>query len=375
MMHPISARLIEYWRTTRMAEGVVPLHAPRFEGNEWAFVKECIDTGWVSSVGSYVDRFEAMLASITGAGFAIATVNGTSALQLALHLAGVGPGDRVVVPALSFVATANAVSHCGATCAFVDIEAGRLGLDPARLDAFLAVPHQPAVKAVVAMHCFGHPCDLDGLAAVCAKHGVVLIEDAAESLGSYYRGRHTGTIGRLGILSFNGNKIVTTGGGGAILTNDADLAARAKHLSTTAKVPHPFRFDHDDVAWNFRLPNLNAALGCAQLELLPEFLVRKRRLADDYAALFADLDGVRVLREPEGCVSNYWLNAVLLDTPDLGVRDRVIEEVAAAGLQCRPAWTPLHHLPMYRDCRRDDLFVTETMSARVINLPSSAVAG
>ncbi len=372
-MHEITRRLVEFWRLTRGVEGTVPLHAPLFQGNESAYVQDCIATGWVSSVGAYVDRFEAMLAGITGAGFAVATVNGTAALEMCLRLAGVGPGDEVVVPSLTFVATANAVGHCGASCRFVDVAEDTLGLDPARLDDHLARHGGRPIKAVVVMHTFGHPADLDALAEICARHGVTLIEDAAESLGSLYKGRHTGNHGLLAALSFNGNKIVTTGGGGAILTSDAELARRAKHLTTTAKVPHPYRFDHDEVGWNYRLPNLNAALGCAQLEALDEYVGRKRRLTEGYADLFAGLDGARLFRETPESRSNYWLNALLLDRPDAALVGRVIEQAAAAAIQCRPVWTPMHRLPMYRDCPRDDLPVTEAIADRLINLPSSPV--
>jgi perosamine synthetase len=372
-MHEITRRLVDFWRGDMKAEGLVPLHAPLFRGNEAAYVKDCIDTGWVSSVGAYVDRFEAMLAEITGAAHAIAVVNGTAALQVCLHLAGVGPGDEVVMPSLTFVATANAVSHCGATCRFVDVDERTLGLDPARLDEHLARHRDRPIRAVVVMHTFGQPADLDALAEVCARHGVVLIEDAAESLGSSYKGRHTGNHGLLSSLSFNGNKIVTTGGGGAILTNDTALARRAKHLTTTAKLPHPYRFDHDEVGWNYRLPNLNAALGCAQLEALAGYVESKRRLAGRYAALFEGLDGAGMFRETAGARSNYWLNALLLERPDEGLVNRVIEEAAAQAIQCRPIWTPMHQLPMYRDCPRDELPVTESLAARLINLPSGVI--
>ncbi|OAN49285.1 aminotransferase DegT [Paramagnetospirillum marisnigri] len=373
-MDEITRRLIEFWRGTQGAEGPVPLHAPVFEGREWDYVKDCLDTGWVSSVGAYVDRFEAMLAEITGVRHAVAVVNGTAALEICLHLAGVKPGDQVVMPSLTFIATANAASHLGATCRFVDIEERTLGLDPARLDEHLIAAKGQPIAAVVAMHTFGHPVDLDGVAAVCARHGVPLIEDAAESLGSSYHGQHTGHHGRLAALSFNGNKIVTTGGGGAILTNDAELAKRAKHLTTTAKVPHPYRFDHDEVGWNYRLPNLNAALGCAQLEVLDEYVARKRRLGDHYARVFADLPGVRLMLENPGTTVNYWLHALLLDQPDPARVERVIQEAGAAGIQCRPVWTPMHQLPMYGDCPRGPLPVTQSIAARLINIPSSPVA-
>ncbi|KIL97797.1 Bacillosamine/Legionaminic acid biosynthesis aminotransferase PglE 4-keto-6-deoxy-N-Acetyl-D-hexosaminyl-(Lipid carrier) aminotransferase [Paramagnetospirillum magnetotacticum MS-1] len=371
MHNEIICRLEAVWRRTLRVDGPVPLHAPVFEGHEWEYVKDCLDTGWVSSVGAYVDRFEAMLADITGAHHAVATVNGSAALEVCLHLAGVGAGDDVVLPSLTFIATANAVSHLGASCRFVDVDEATLGLDPARLDDHLARHGDRPIKAVVVMHTFGHAADLDGLMQVCARHGVPLIEDAAESLGSYSGGRHTGTSGLLSALSFNGNKIVTTGGGGAVLTNDPDLARRAKHLTTTAKLSHPYRFDHDEVGWNYRLPNLNAALGCAQLEALPAYLGRKRRLASLYQEAFADLPGVKVVADRAGCAGNFWLNALILDRPDRDLVAQVIEGAAARGLQCRPIWTPMHRLPMYRYCPRDDLAVTEALEDRLINIPSS----
>ncbi len=364
--------------------GPAVLHEPELAGNEWAYVKECLDTGWVSSAGAYVDRFEAMLADYTGAAHAIATVNGTAALHACLLLAGVEAGDEVIVPALTFVATANAVAYCGATPHFADSEERTLGLDAAKLAAHLDdVADASAggcvnrhtgrrIAAVVCMHTFGHPVDLDPLLDVCRRHGLPLIEDAAESLGSTYKGRHTGTDGVLGALSFNGNKIVTTGGGGAILTNDPELAKAAKHLTTTAKEAHPWEFVHDRVGYNYRMPNLNAALGCAQLEQLPGILERKRRLAAAYRDAFAGLDGVRLFAEPDFAHSNYWLNVLLLDRAHAGERDTVLDRCAAAGYGARPAWRPMHHLPMYKVGPRMDLSVAEALYQRAVNLPSSA---
>lgn len=359
------------------------LHAPEIRGNEWTYVKECLDTEWVSTVGSYVDRFEAALAAYTGARHAVATVNGTAALHACLLLAGVEPGDEVIIPSLTFVATANAVAYCGAVPHFADVEERTLGLDADRLAAHLEavlvsdgglsrnrVTGRP-VRAVVCMHSFGHPVDLDALVAVTERFGLVLVEDAAESLGSFYKGRHTGNHGRLASLSFNGNKIVTTGGGGAILTNDADLARRAKHLTTTAKVPHPYLFEHDQVGFNYRLPNVNAAIGCAQMERLPDFVARKRLLAERYRAAFAPLTGVRFFEDQPFAESNHWLNVILLDPGQARLRDPVLEAANARGLQCRPAWTPMHQLPMYRDCPSMALPVTEDLAGRLINIPSS----
>jgi perosamine synthetase len=359
------------------------LHEPEFAGREWEYVKDCIDTGWVSSVGSYVDRFERDLCAYTGVAHAVATCNGTAALHVCLLLAGVQPGDEVLLPALTFIATANAVMYAGAVPHFVDSESVSLGIDAARLEAHLAAcaervdgvcvsRHTRApIRALIVMHVFGHPADLDALDAVARRWNLVLIEDAAESLGSTYRGRHTGHVGRLAALSFNGNKVVTTGGGGAVLTNDAALGSRAKHLTTTARVPHRWNFIHDEVGFNYRLPNLNAALGCAQLERLPDMITRKRALAARYAAAFAGVPGLRFLREPPGTTSNYWLNAVALDAGDLTVRDELLAKLNDAGYMSRPVWTLMHRLPMYAACPRDELPVAERLEACVVNLPSS----
>jgi perosamine synthetase len=363
----------------------IPLHAPEFAGNEWTYLKECLDTGWVSSAGRFVDRFEQQLAEFTGAHHAVAVANGTAALHVALHLAGIGPGDEVIVPALTFVATANAVAHCGAVPHFVDSEQTSLSMDAVALERWLDEMAEPGrngpvnrvtrrrIGAIVPMHTFGHPADLDALVAVAARHGLPLVEDAAESLGSRYHGRHTGTFGVLGTLSFNGNKIVTTGGGGAILTADPALAARAKHLTTTGKRSHPWEFFHDETAWNLRLPNINAALGCAQLERLPDMLARKRRLAARYRDIFAPLSWARFVEEPPETESNYWLNVIRVDGADLPFRNRLLAVVNDAGYQCRPAWTLLNRLPMYRSCPAAPLPVAERLEAELINLPSSAV--
>lgn len=361
----------------------VSLHEPEFNGNEWAYVKECIDTGWVSSVGKYVDEFERKLADFTGARHAVAVVNGTAALHIALQIAGVKAGDEVLVPALSFVATANAVSHCSAVPHFVDSNESTLGLDAEALASHLEFIAERTVDglrnkntgrriaAIVPMHTFGHPVDMDGLMDVAARFSLPVVEDAAESLGSTYNGSHTGTFGCMGVLSFNGNKIITTGGGGAILTNDPDIARQAKHLTTTAKQPHRWEFVHDAVAYNYRLPNLNAALGCAQLERLPDFLSRKRQLAESYRKTFSSVPGIYFIDEPKGSHSNFWLNAVRLDEPNMAVRDALLTIANDAGFQCRPAWTMLNKLPMYQDCPRADLSVAEALEASLINLPSS----
>jgi perosamine synthetase len=368
-------------------DGMFALHEPEFSGNEWALVKDTLDTTFVSSVGRYVDRFEQMLADFTGAKHAVAVSNGTSALQVAMVLAGVGHDDEVLIPALSFVATANAVAHAGAIPHFVDSALDTMGLDPVALRAHLAGIAEKTgdgarnrltgrrIAAIVPMHTYGHPVDLASLMDIAGEYGLPVVEDAAESLGSTYQGHYTGTFGLLGTLSFNGNKIVTTGGGGAILTNDAELARRAKHLTTTAKRPHRWEFQHDEVAWNFRLPNLNAALGCAQLERLPDFIRRKRALADRYKAAFAGSSQLRFMREPDGTTSNYWLCTVALNSPDMATRDRLLGQANDAGYQCRPTWTLLHRLPMYAAAPRAPLPVAEVLEASLINIPSSAKLG
>jgi len=361
----------------------IPLHEPEFAGNEWQYVKECLDTGWVSSVGKYVDRFEQALAEYTGAPYAVVTVNGTAALHMALLLAGVGRDDEVLVPALSFVATANAVSYLGAVPHFVEhcMEAVTLVEQALRQHLEGIADYSQGqlinrltgrrIAALVPMHVFGHPADLPGLLQLAQDFGLPLVEDAAESLGSLYRGRHTGTFGLLGALSFNGNKVMTTGGGGAILTADPELAARAKHLTTTAKLPHAWAFLHDELGWNYRMPNLNAALGCAQLERLPDMLQRKRALAARYQAALAGIEGIRLLAEPEGCHSNYWLNAMLLTTPQRALRDTLLQALNAAGLMSRPAWTLLNQLPMYRHCPSAPLPQAQRIEDALINIPSS----
>ena len=366
------------------ASGPYALHEPTFRGREWDYVKQCLDKGWVSSAGEFVNQFERQLAAFTGVPHAVATVNGTAALHLCLRLAGVGPDDEVIVPALTFVATANAVAYCHAIPHFADSEERTLGIAPDKLAEHLSANAElkadgtwrnrrtgRRIAAVVAMHTFGHPVDLPALKSVCDRWRLPLVEDAAESLGSYLHDKHTGCWGRLAALSFNGNKTITTGGGGAVLTADATLAARAKHLSTTAKRPHAWDFVHDETGYNYRLPNLNAALGCAQLEQLPGLLQRKRKLAELYAEIFKGIAGVRLFQEPPGARSNYWLNLLLLDNPDEALRDRILASTHASGIHTRPAWKLMHELPMYRDCPRMELPVAEGLARRIINLPSS----
>lgn len=367
--------------------GQVALHEPCFGGNEWSYLKECLDTGWVSSVGKFVDRFERELADYTRVKHAIAVVNGTAALHVSLKLVGVEPGDEVLVPTFTFVATANAVSYCGAIPHFVDCEEKTLGLDSTKLSNYLAEIGDiradgcfnkfsgRRIKAVVPMHTFGHPVDLDPLVVVCEHYRIEIVEDAAESLGSLYKGQHTGNRGRISALSFNGNKVITSGGGGAILTNDEDLGLLAKHLTTTARVSHKWSFIHDQVGFNYRLPNLNAALGCAQLEQLPDFIENKRNLARHYADAFVDVEGIRFFTEPEFARSNYWLNVLLLDEADIAQRDALLEATNQLGIMTRPAWTLMHRLPMFSACPHMDLSMAEDLERRLINIPSSAILG
>jgi len=359
------------------------LHEPHFGGNEWLYLKECLDSTFVSSVGKFVDRFEADLVDFTGAKYAVAVVNGTAALHIALLLAGVKNGDEVLIPTLTFVATANAVKYCGATPHFVDSDEQHFGLDAKKLRDYL-VSHTEqklglcinkstgqVIRAIVPMHVFGHPADLEGLLSVASAFNIALVEDAAESLGSYYQDRHTGTFGLMGALSFNGNKTITTGGGGAILTNDEAIARRAKHLTTTAKLAHPWEFRHDEVAYNYRMPNINAALGCAQLEQLQSMLGLKRELFHRYEASFLQLDGVQLVAEPAACRSNYWLQTLLLDDGYEHYREELLKSTNASGLMTRPVWRLMHELEQFKGCPRMDLAVAESLEKRLINIPSS----
>ncbi|MCM3079662.1 LegC family aminotransferase [Brevibacillus invocatus] len=362
---------------------IIALHEPSLQGNEWNYVKECLDTRWVSSVGKYVDQFEEMLKGTTGAEFAVAVVNGTAALHIALKLVGVAENDEVLVPSLTFIATANAVKYCGAIPHFVDCEERTLGIDPSKLRDYLheiaTIKHGECynkltgrkIKAVVPMHTFGHPVDLDPLISLTEEFKLELVEDAAESLGSYYKGKHTGTLGKVSALSFNGNKIITTGGGGAILTNDPALGKLAKHLTTTAKVPHKWKYEHDYIGYNYRLPNINAALGCAQLEQLEGFLERKRMLAKRYTHEFEGLEGVSIFKEQDFARSNYWLNALILDTKYAGERDVLLEHLNQQGIMARPFWEPLHTLNIFSDCPQMELQISESLASRVINIPST----
>ncbi|MBE0471612.1 MAG: LegC family aminotransferase [Methyloprofundus sp.] len=373
-------KLIEFVRDYYQSTAFIPLHAPVFNGQERDYVLESIDSTFVSSVGAFVDRFEQEVASYTGSPKTVATVNGTAALHIALKLAGVESGDLVITQPLTFVATCNALAYCGADPIFVDVNRHTLGLSPQAMQVWLEkyafiddqciCRHRDshrAIRVCLPMHTFGHPADLDGIMQVCEKWSLTVVEDAAESLGSLYKGKHTGTFGLLGALSFNGNKIITTGGGGMILTHEA-LAKRAKHITTTAKQPHPYEFVHDELGYNYRLPNLNAALGCAQLEQLEAFIAEKRVLSQAYAELLAN-SSLQYVVEPEHCRSNYWLNAVICENQQQ--RDALLKATNDAGIMTRPIWQLMNHLPMYRHALKGDIPNAEWLAQRVVNLPSS----
>lgn len=360
----------------------LPLHEPEITEIERATVDESLRSGWVSANGPFVTQFENQLRNITGAPYVVAMASGTAALHLALHALGIRPGDEVIVPALSFVATANAVSHCLATPHFVDSEPETFGLNPTALRKQLrsitvsrdgvTLNRQTGatIKAVVPMHAFGHPCRIREIVDIANEFGLPVIEDAAESLGSTTSNCHTGNFGHAGMLSFNGNKIATTGNGGAIVTKNEEFAERLRHLSTTAKLPHRWLYQHDEVGWNYRLPNLNAALGCAQLNRLPDFLARKRRLALRYQRAFLGSDVATFTKEPGDAHSNYWLNTIRLSSGDMAVREAVLDATHHAGYLCRPAWGLLSQLPMYQSCPRGDLSTALQIERTLICLPS-----
>lgn len=373
--------IVKFIRNLYGTNGYIPLHEPRFVGNEKQYLNECIDSTYVSYLGKFVGRFEDMVKEYTGARHAIATANGTVALHTALIVAGVRPGDEVLTQALTFVATANAVSHCGAQPVFIDSDKETLGISPEVLKDFLEnrtvmkgdgfcynKKTDKRIAACIPMHVFGHPVKIDGILEACRQYNVPVIEDSAESLGSFFRDKHTGTFGKIGILSFNGNKIVTTGGGGMILTDDDDIANRAKHITATAKTPHKWEFIHDEVGYNYRMPNVNAAVGCAQMESLPQFLKNKRNIAGEYEAFFKKID-VDFFTEKDNCVSNYWLNAIILQ--DRMQRDQFLEYCHENEVMSRPVWTLMNKLPMYHDCQKTDLDNVQWLEDRLVNIPSS----
>lgn len=363
-------------------EGFIPLHEPRFNGNEKKYLIECIDSTFVSSVGKFVTRFEEMIAEFTGAKHAIAAVNGTAALHISLILCDVKPEDEVITQALTFIATANAIAYTGAKPVFIDVDRDTMGLSPTALEKFLnenAILKDgfclnkttgKRIKACIPMHTFGHPCRIDEIISICNQYNIDVVEDAAESLGSYYKGQHTGTFGKFGTLSFNGNKTITTGGGGMLLINDEKLGKLAKHITTTAKVPHRWEFVHDMTAYNYRLTNLAAALGCAQMEQLPDFIKQKRKLAQVYKGFFSKL-GIEFITEPMNCSSNYWLNVLILN--DKAEQNSFLEFMNNSDIMVRPVWQLMNRLVMYKNCQCGSLENTEWLADRVVNIPSSVI--
>ncbi|MFL2716290.1 MAG: LegC family aminotransferase [Gammaproteobacteria bacterium] len=362
----------------------IPLHRPVFEGNECQYLVECINSNFVSSVGAKVTEFEEKVAEFTGSKYAIATVNGTAALHVAIQLSGVKPGDEVISQALTFIATCNAISYAGATPLFIDVDLDTMGLSPAALQNFLEknAEKRPEgtfnkssgkrISACVPMHTFGLPCRIEEIASICSYWNIAIIEDAAESLGSYVGDQHTGVFGKMAALSFNGNKVITTGGGGMIITDDADLAKRAKHITTTAKVPHPYEFVHDEIGYNYRMPNLNAALGCAQMERLDEVLAIKDKLADQWREFFDDKN-INFCNALEGSKANYWLNAIIFDSKL--ERDNFLKFTNDSGVMTRPIWQLMSQLKMFQDCQNDGLKNSLWLQDRVVNIPSSVPDG
>jgi len=431
--------IIDFIRSLYPNRDFIPLHEPYFSGNEKKYLADCVDTTFVSSVGKYVDRFEEMIRDFTGAKYAIATVNGTAALHVALKIAGVEQGDLVITQPLTFIATCNAISYCGAEPVFVDIDRDTLGMSPDSLEAWLAantviedgacyylpridtnkkarinsngaqevgqrsgsyedlgssqagkdksskvssnsfvpisdlsfvnIGGKQRISACVPMHTFGHPCRIDRIVEICNRYHIPVVEDSAESIGSYYKEQHTGTFGKLGVLSFNGNKTITTGGGGMIITNDDELGPLAKHITTTAKKPHPWRFEHDMIGYNYRLPNVNAAIGCAQMEQLSEILTNKRDTARQYREFFSHVDEIDFVPEPRDSISNYWLNVILLK--NLEEREAFLKHSNESKVMTRPAWILMNELVMFKKSMTEDLGVSQEIADRLVNIPSS----
>jgi len=380
-MQVIFEDLASFIKTLFPNQEFIPLHAPLFIGNERKYVMDTLDSTFVSSVGSYVNRFEEMMCEITGAKYAIAIVNGTNALHMALILADVNAEDEVLSQSLTFIATCNAISYIGAKPIFLDVDRDTLGLSPAAIKSFLeenAIMKSDGftynkhsgkrIKACVPMHTFGLPCRIDEIAEICEDWNITLIEDAAESLGSYYKNKHTGVFGKIGTFSFNGNKTVTSGGGGALITNDSALATRAKHLTTQAKVPHPWAFVHDEIGYNYRMPNLNAALACAQLEQLDKFVENKRELANLYQNKLERTD-IQFVTELADAKANYWLNALILENKEQ--QQEFLGYMNSNGVMARPVWELMHRLPMFENAERGDLKNSEWIADRLVNIPSS----
>ena len=374
--------IIEFIKEVYPNKDIIPLHEPKFIGNEKKYLNECIDSTFISSNGKFVDELEEKIANYLNAKYVIATSSGTSALHTSLLLAGVGENDEVITQPITFVATCNAINYCGAHPVFIDVDRDTMGLSALALGRFLKnntiiknqqcinVKTGHVIKACLPMHSYGHPCRVDEIREICDKYHMFLIEDAAESIGSRYKDKHAGTFGQLGAISFNGNKIISAGGGGCIVTNDVALAKKAKHLTTTAKVPHKWDFNHDMVGYNYRMPNLNAALLVAQLENLDNYLSNKRKLAENYETFFSSTD-YNFFKEPDNCKSNYWLNTLILK--DKSQRDAFLEKTNSSGVMTRPAWTLMNKLPMFQYAQCDDLKNSEWLSDRVVNIPSSVL--
>jgi len=377
------SEIVNFIRETFQTKEFLPLHEPKFLGNEKKYLNDCIDSTFVSSVGKYVDRFEEEFTQKVGSKFAIATVNGTSALHISLLLADVKKDDEVITQALTFVATCNAISYIGAKPIFVDVDLDTLGLSPTSLENFLEKncevidsrcinkTTKKTIKACVPMHTFGHPCKIDKIKEICDRWHINLVEDSAESLGSYYKNKHSGTFSKVSAFSFNGNKIITSGGGGVIITDDEILAKKAKHLTTTAKVPHPYEYEHDIIGYNYRMPNLNASLLVAQLEQVDKFIKSKRDLALKYEEFFNSYKDIEFIKEPQDAKSNYWLQAVLLKDKD--ARDKFLDFTNKNGIMSRPIWKLMSELEMFKDCQKDDLKNSIYLQQRVVNISSSVV--
>ena len=367
-----------------IGDSPVVLHEPVFKGNEWKYVKDCLDTTFVSSVGNYVKKFEDSIANYTGAKYVVAIVNGSCALQLALEVCGIKPGDEVLLPSLTFVATANAVTHCGAHPHFVDSDKDNLAISSTFLKEYLLKISEMTggvcinkytkkpIRGLLPMHVFGHPADLDKLLEIAHDFNLILIEDAAEALGSFYFGKHVGTFGTAGVLSFNGNKIITTGGGGAILTDDKDLAFKAKHLSTNAKLAHNWDYIHDEIGYNYRMPNINAALGFAQMEELEKLIISKRKLYYTYEKMLSSFQDVNLVKEPPGCKSNYWLQAIKFKNGDISLRNSILKAMNNAGYMARPVWSLLHKFRQFEKFPRSSIKTAEILEREIINIPSSS---
>ena len=375
--------VINFIQDTYKTKEFIPLHEPRFIGNEKKYLNECIDSTFVSSIGKFVDEFEEMVARFSGAKYAVATSNGTSALHIGLKLVGVDGSCEVITQPLTFIATVNAISYCNAKPIFVDVDRETLGLSPSKLKEFLEEftilnengecinkSTNKIIKACIPMHTFGHPCKIDEIVEICDSYNIAVVEDAAESLGSYHKGKHTGSFGKVGVFSFNGNKIITAGGGGMLVTDDEQLAKKAKHITTTSKVPHPYEYIHDEIGYNYRLTNLAAALGVAQMENIQLFIDKQRYLAKKYEVFFKDTN-IEFIKEPKDSKSNYWLNTVILK--DRQTRDEFLKYTNDNGIMARPIWRLMNKLDMFKDAQTDDLGNSKWLEDRVVNISSSVI--